>query len=336
MQPFTYVKADSASDASSKQKSSSGAGTFLGGGTCLVDLMKLDVMTPRQLIDVRRASAGDGADASAAGGIKDSGKTVIISGAATNSAVAHHPLIHAEFPVLSQAILSGASPQLRNAATVAGNILQRTRCYYFRDTAMPCNKRTPGSGCSAIDGFNRICAVLGTSEDCIATHPSDMCVAMSALDAVVRVFDGSKHRDIPFVDFHTLPGTHPEIESVLQPHEVIIAVEIAKSDLARHSHYFKVRDRASFSFAVASAAVALMVDGGSINEARLALGGVGTKPWRCEKSEATLKGKPANADSFKAAAQIALEGAIPRKHNKFKIELAKRTIVRAFEELQQA
>lgn len=348
MQPFNYVKAKDASDASGKHKSSSGAANFIGGGTCIVDLMKLNVMTPAELIDVRRIGANNGgannggannggaSNGGATTAVKDNGKTVLISGAASNSAVAHHQLIQTEFPVLSEAILSGASPQLRNAATVAGNIMQRTRCPYFRDTAMPCNKRNPGSGCPAIDGFNRMNAILGGSDQCIAAHPSDMCVALAALDAVVHVSDGTNKREIPFVDFHTLPGSQPDIETVLQPHEIILAVEVPKSDLARHSHYYKVRDRSSFSFAVTSAAVALTGEGGTITGARLALGGVGTKPWRCEKSEAELKGKAAGADAFKAAAELALAGAVPRKHNKFKVELAKRTIIRAFQELQRA
>ncbi|MFN8658821.1 MAG: xanthine dehydrogenase family protein subunit M [Candidatus Obscuribacterales bacterium] len=328
MQPFSYVKANDPSDASSKQKAS-GGGIFLGGGTCLVDLMKLDVMAPPQLIDVRKSSGESSA-------VKDSGKTVVISGGASNSAVAHHALIQSEFPVLSQAILSGASPQLRNAATVAGNLMQRTRCCYFRDPVMSCNKNRPGSGCPAIDGFNRMHAVLGTSDECIAAHPSDMCVALAALDAVVRVHDGSSHREIPLIEFHTLPGKNPEIETVLKAHEIITAVEITKSDLARHSHYHKVRDRASFSFALTSAAVALVADGGKIKEARLALGGVGTKPWRCQKSESDLQGKPAETASYRAAAALAMADAVPRSHNKFKIELAKRTVVRAYEELQKA
>jgi xanthine dehydrogenase YagS FAD-binding subunit len=336
MQPFTYVKAKDALDAASKQKASSGAGTFLGGGTGLVDLMKLDVMTPCALIDVRRVNGGSGSSGTSESAVKDNGKTVVISGGASNSAVAHHPLIQKEFPVLSEAILSGASPQLRNAATIAGNIMQRTRCYYFRDTAMPCNKRAPGSGCPAIDGFNRIHAILGTSDQCIATHPSDMCVALAALDAVVHVSDGSKQREIALVDFHTLPGNQPNVETVLQPHEMIVAVEIPKSELARHSHYYKVRDRASFSFAVTSAAVALTKEGDTITGVRLALGGVGTRPWRCDKSESALKGKAATADSYKAGAELALSDAVPRKHNQFKVELAKRTIIRAFEELQRA
>lgn len=324
MQPFTYATATTAEDASAKSVEANQ--TLLGGGTCLIDLMKLDVLMPDQLVDVRRISQGS---------VIDKGATVLISGTATNSGVAHNELIQKEFPVLSEALLSGASPQLRNAATVAGNMMQRTRCYYYRDTATRCNKREPGTGCDAVEGFNRIHAVLGGSQNCIAVHPSDMCVALAALDALVHVQSGNIMKEIAFVDFHVLPGDHPEIETVLKPGDVITSVEIAKSNLARNSHYLKVRDRASFSFALTSAAVALD-GGGTIGGARLALGGVGTKPWRAKEAEAALVGKGANRDAFRAAAEIAMRGAVPQKHNKFKIELAKRTIVKAYEELAKA
>ena len=321
MQPFTYTVASTVQDAS--RKSANSNQTLLGGGTCLIDLMKLDVMLPDHLVDVRKVSEG---------AVEDKGSSVLISGTATNSGVAYNELIQKQFPVLSQALLSGASPQLRNAATIAGNIMQRTRCYYYRDTATRCNEREPGSGCDAIEGFNRIHAVLGVSDHCIATHPSDMCVALAALDAVVHIQNGTTRKEVAFTDFHVLPGEHPEIETILQTGDVITGVEIAKSNLARNSHYLKVRDRASFSFALTSAAVAL--DGAStIGGARLALGGVGTKPWRAAEAEAALLGKPANAESFREAAEIAMRTAVPHKHNKFKIELAKRTIVKAYEEL---
>lgn len=322
MQPFTYATADSAADAS--QKTQDPNNMLLGGGTCVIDLMKLNVMLPDSLVDARNIAKAD---------VQDRGATVVIAGTATNSGVAYHELICNEFPVLSQAILSGASPQLRNAATIAGNLMQRTRCYYYRDTAMRCNKREPGSGCDAIDGFNRIHAVLGGSQNCIATNPSDMCVALAALDAIVHVQSGGTSKQIPIIEFHRLPGDHPEIETVLQPGDVITAVEIAKSNLARNSHYLKVRDRASFSFALASAAVALDSSLGTIRDARLALGGVATKPWRAAGAEKALAGKAASRDAYRAAAEIAMRDATPHKYNKFKIELAKRTIVKAYEEL---
>lgn len=322
MQPFTYATATSAEEASSK--TTDAFNTLLGGGTCLVDLMKLDVMQPAELVDARKIVGEQ---------IVDKGSTVLIPATATNSGVAHDPLIMTNFPVLSEALLSGASPQLRNVATVAGNIMQRTRCYFFRDTTFRCNKREPGSGCDAIEGYNRIHAVLGGSQNCIAVHPSDMCVALAMLGAVVHVQSGNTMKDIPLVDFHLLPGDHPEIETVLKPGDVIVSVEVPKSDLNCNSRYLKVRDRASFSFALTSAAVALSGGAGRITEARLALGGVGTKPWRSVAAEQALVGKPANRDSFAAAAEVALREAVPQKHNKFKIDLAKRTIVKAFEEL---
>jgi xanthine dehydrogenase YagS FAD-binding subunit len=248
--------------------------------------------------------------------------------------VAHHRLIEAEFPVLSRSILSGASAQLRNAASLGGNIMQRTRCAYFRDTTMACNKREPGTGCAALDGLNRGHAVLGGSQHCIATHPSDMCVALAMLDTTVHVSDGNSSRQMPFAELHTLPDDHPEIETTLKPGEIIVAVEIAKHAIGRASHYLKVRDRASFSFALTSAAVGLQMTAGIITGARLALGGVGTRPWRAWKAEKSLLGKTAGSDSFQQAAAIALEGAQPQKYNRFKVELAKRTIVRAYEELR--
>jgi xanthine dehydrogenase YagS FAD-binding subunit len=235
--------------------------------------------------------------------------------------------------LVSQALLLAASGQVRNMATMAGNILQRTRCPYFRDTATPCNKREPGSGCSALHGINRGHAVLGTSEHCIATHPSDLAVALTALDAAVRVRGPKGARTIPFGEFHLLPGAHPERETVLQPGEVITGIDLPAISFARHSTYLKVRDRASFAFALASAAVALDVQAGTIRGARVALGGVGTKPWRSHEAERALVGRPANATAFRAAATAALAGARPQTHNGFKIELAKRTLVRALTEV---
>jgi xanthine dehydrogenase YagS FAD-binding subunit len=322
MKPFTFSSAANLQQAATGQTQTNSS--LIAGGTCLVDLMKLYVMQPDHLIDIRKGLNCQ---------ISDRGSSIYIGAGTTNAEVAHNPLICETFPVLSQALLSGASPQLRNAATVGGNILQRSRCPYFRDTVTPCNKRQPGTGCSAIDGLNRTHAVLGVSDACISTHPSDMCVALAMLDTVVHVCDGVNDRQIAFTDFHLLPGKTPEIETVLKPSEIITAIEIAKSPMMRSSHYLKVRDRASFSFALTSAAVALQVAAGTIVNARLALGGVGTKPWRAVDAERSLAGKPATKQSFRQAAEIALADAKPAKHNKFKVELAMRTIVRAYEEL---
>jgi xanthine dehydrogenase YagS FAD-binding subunit len=254
-----------------------------------------------------------------------------IGALATNTDVAYHPQITARFPALSEALLSGASPQLRNMATVGGNLLQRTRCPYFRDGTSPCNKRAPGSGCAALDGYTRSHAVLGTSARCIATHPSDMCVALVALDAVVHTRGPSGNRAIPIAELHTLPGDHPEIESVLAPGELVTHVELPATPLAARSRYTKVRDRASFSFALASAAVALEVQGGTIRDARIALGGLATRPWRAVDAERWLIGKRAALDSFRRAAAMALDGATPRDDNAFKVELGRRTVLRALQ-----
>jgi xanthine dehydrogenase YagS FAD-binding subunit len=246
-----------------------------------------------------------------------------------NSDMAYHELIRARYPLLSRAILAGASAQLRNMATTGGNLLQRTRCYYFRDLAAECNKREPGSGCAALDGYNRIHAVLGTSEHCIATHPSDMCVALAALDAVVRLTGSSGERTVPVTDFHLVPGNRPERETVLEPGELVTAVDIPPLPFARQSTYLKVRDRASYAFALASAAVALDVQNGEIREARIALGGVATKPWRARDAERMLVGRPPTRSTYESSAKAALAGATARTHNAFKIELATRTLIRA-------
>jgi xanthine dehydrogenase YagS FAD-binding subunit len=250
---------------------------------------------------------------------------------ARNSAVATHPLVVERYPLLAQALLAGASQQVRNMATVGGNLLQRTRCPYFRDLAVACNKRAPGSGCSAIDGFTRSHAILGTSEACIATHPSDMCVALAALDAVVHTRGAGRERAIPFGEFHTLPGDHPEVESALDPGELVTHIELPASPFAAHAHYVKVRDRAAFAFALASAAVGLDVANGKIRGARIALGGVATKPWRAAEAEQALIGQAPNRTSFERAAAAAIVDPKPRRDNAFKIALAKRTIVRALE-----
>jgi xanthine dehydrogenase YagS FAD-binding subunit len=259
------------------------------------------------------------------------GKGVRIGALARNSDVAAHDLIKSRYPVLSEAFLSGASPQLRNMATVGGNLLQRTRCYYFYDPAFPqCNKRTPGSGCGALEGFNRIHAILGQSEHCIATHPSDMCVAMTALEAIVRVRGPNGEREIKFADFHRLPGNTPERETNLGPNELIVAVDLPAMAFAQRSHYLKVRDRASYAFALVSVAAVLDIDSNKmIKAARVALGGVAHKPWRATKVEQELGAKPANEKTFRAAAEAELTAAKGYKHNSFKIDLAKQAIVRA-------
>jgi xanthine dehydrogenase YagS FAD-binding subunit len=295
---------------------------FLAGGTTLVDLIKIDVLTPDTLVDVNSLALQE---------IEVTDEAIIVGANVRNSPLAWHPAVRERLPVLTQAILSGATTQIRNMATVAGNIVQRTRCPYFRDVHSACNRRVPQSGCDAFDGFNRGHAVLGVSEHCIATHPSDMCVAAALLDAEIRTVnaDGA-HRTIPFNEFHLLPGDTPHHETVLDRGELITHVVFPTRPIARRSHYLKVRDRASYEFALTSAAVAIQLDGDRIVEARLAVGGVATKPWRCVAAERSLVGKTAARDAFREAAEIALTGAVAQQHNAFKIELAKRTIVRAF------
>jgi xanthine dehydrogenase YagS FAD-binding subunit len=323
MNPFAYSRVVDPNEAVSAIAANP-LGKFLGGGTNLVDLMKMGVETPTQLIDINRLPLARVEEL-------PGGKGVRIGALARNSDVAAHELIKSRYPVLSEAFLSGASPQLRNMATVGGNLLQRTRCYYFYDPAFPqCNKRKPGSGCGAIEGFNRIHAILGQSEQCIATHPSDMCVAMAALDAVVRVHGPKGEREIAFADFHRLPDDTPNVDTTLTPDELIIAVDLPALTFARRSHYLKVRDRASYAFALVSVAAALELgDDGTIRNARLALGGVAHKPWRATKAEKSLLGNKAEENVFRAAAEAELADAKGYKHNSFKIELAKRSIVRA-------
>jgi xanthine dehydrogenase YagS FAD-binding subunit len=327
MNPFSYSRVNDA-DQALAELSGKPEGKFLGGGTNLVDLMKMGVETPTQLIDINRVPLAQ---------IEElpGGKGVRIGAVARNSDVAEHDLIKTRYPVLSEALLAGASPQLRNMATVGGNLLQRTRCYYFYDPAFPqCNKRNPGSGCGALDGFNRIHAILGQSEQCIATHPSDMCVAMAALEAVVRVRGPKGERDIKFEDFHRLPGNTPERDTNLAADELITAVDLPATPFAERSHYLKVRDRASYAFALVSVAAAVDVDSSKkIKAVRLALGGVAHKPWRAYKAEKELVGKNADEKTFRAAAEAELAAAKGYKYNSFKIELAKRAIVRALTNL---
>jgi len=320
---FTYVRANDVADA---VRLGSGADAkFLGGGTNLVDLMRETLERPSALVDVSGLSSAitEQADGS-----------LLIGAAARNTAVAEHIAVRTRYPLLSRAILAGASGQIRNMATVGGNLLQRTRCtYFYDDDGSRCNKRVPGQGCDAVEGFNRIHAILGASAACVATHPSDMCVALAALGAIVHVTGSDGERTIEFADLHVLPGEHPEVETTLRRGELIIAVELPVLSFAKHSTYRKVRDRASYAFALISVAAAMEVDNGAVKDIRLALGGVAHKPWRALKLEASLKGRPATDESFLAAATEELSDAKPLAHNGFKIELARRTIVAVLAEL---
>lgn len=298
---------------------------YLGGGTNLVDLMRQNIEAPAALVDVSRLP----------GTIEDTPTGgLLIGAAARNSVVAAHPAVRQRYPMLSRALLAGASAQIRNMATVGGNILQRTRCAYFYDAAgSRCNKREPGAGCDAIEGFNRYHAIFGASEHCIATHPSDMCVALAALDAKVHLVGPGGERSVPLLDFHRLPGDHPEIETIVRPGELITAVELASSPAAANSRYRKVRDRSSYAFALVSVAAGLEVVAGKIKDVRIALGGVAPKPWRATQAEELLRGLAPRKESFLAAADAELTPAKSFGGNAFKIELAKRTIVAVLGEL---
>lgn len=328
MKPFTYNRATE-TQVAIERVARDGRAEFLAGGTNLLDLMKSNIEQPDHLTDINLLAL------SSIEPLPNNG--VRIGALTSNSAVAAHPLIRERYPMLSQAILSGATQQLRNMATVGGNLLQRTRCYYFYDVSLPCNKRVPSSGCAAKDSYNRIHAILGTSEQCIATHPSDMCVALAALDAVVQTqkVNGEQHR-IPILDFHCLPGNTPHIETVLERGELITAVDLPALPIARKSVYLKVRDRASYAFALVSVAAALDIQGGNIQAARLALGGVGTKPWRAQEAEQILVGASPDRDTFERAATATVRDARPQEDNRFKVELAQRTIVRALSMLMAA
>jgi xanthine dehydrogenase YagS FAD-binding subunit len=318
MHPFEYV---AARDVASALELGTPAGArFIAGGTTLIDLMKEGVEEPQTLIDIN-ALPLTGIDVTVNG--------VTIGALARMSDVAYDATIRERFPMVSEALLAGASGQLRNMASIGGNLLQRTRCSYFREPVWACNKRAPGSGCSALEGPHRQHAIFGTSERCIATHPSDLAVPLAALDAVVRVSGRDGERSIPFAAFHTLPGDHPEIESTLRPGELIVGLELPFSAPARRSTYLKVRDRASYEFALVSVAVGLHVEGDTIAEARVAFGGVGTKPWRSPEAEAALRGEPATLDTYRAAATAAVADARPRRDNAFKVQLLKNAIVRA-------
>ena len=321
MHPFEYSRAEDAQSAVTALGHAPGA-KVLAGGTNLIDLMKQSVVQPTELIDINRLQLATIEE------LPDGG--VRLGALARNAETANHTLVRTRYPLLTQAILAGASPQLRNMASNGGNLLQRTRCYYFYDPAYDqCNKRNPGSGCAAIKGFNRIHAILGASDECIATHPSDMCIALSALGAKVRVRGGRGERTIAFDDFHRLPGKSPQIDTNLRPDELILSIDLPQSPYAAHSAYIKARDRASYAFALVSAAVALETDGAIVQSARISLGGVAHKPWRAEAAEHSLKGKPLSEASFQAAADLALSDAKTYEHNAFKVEMAKQVIIRA-------
>jgi xanthine dehydrogenase YagS FAD-binding subunit len=326
MNPFNYQRATAPEEA--VHAVSARGAKFLGGGTNLIDLMRYNVEHPTTLIDVTHLNLVQ---------ITTSNGSTLIGSSVRNSDLANHETIRTSYPLLSQALLSGASPQLRNMATTGGNLLQRTRCYYFMDTAFPaCNKRSPGTGCAAINGFNRIHAILGTngadSKDataCIATNPSDMNVALAALNATIHVQGPKGQRTIAVVDFHRLPGTTPQVDTNLKPDELITAVELPAPKFAKNSYYLKVRDRQSYAFSLVSVAAGLEMDGNTIKSAGLALGGVAHKPWRSPEAEKSLAGATPGSDVFKKAADLAVAGAKPYEHNAFKIQLAKQSIVRA-------
>jgi xanthine dehydrogenase YagS FAD-binding subunit len=328
MRTFEFIRPDDAAAAirvaAQTKTAQQGADVrFLAGGTTLLDLMKLNVETPARLVDINRLPFAQ-IEAAPDGGLR-------IGATVRTSDLAYPPTVRRDYPVLSQAILSGASAQLRNMATTAGNLLQRTRCVYFRDTAMPCNKREPGTGCPAITGSNRTLAVLGTSEHCIATNPSDMGVAMAALEATVHVQGAKGSRAVPIGEFHLLPGSTPQRETVLEPGDLVTHVTLPPPVAGSKQLYLKLRDRVSYEFALASAAVVITVAGGTVTRARVALGGVGTKPWRSPEAEAALVGQAAGAASFRNAAEAALRGATPRSENAYKIELAKRCLTHALQ-----
>lgn len=319
MKHFEYVrltKLKAALDAVTKDPNA----VFIAGGTNLIDLMKRNIMAPEKLVDINKLPLKK---------IEKASGQVRIGALALNSAVAEDKLILEKYPLLAQALQAGASTQLRNMATVAGNIMQRTRCPYFYDTAFPCNKREPGSGCSALEGYNRQHAIFGFSDNCIAVHPSDMSVALAALDATVLVAGPKGERHISFTDFHRLPGNTPHIDTNLEKGELILAVEVPESPFSKHVHYLKVRDRASYAFALISVAAALDLENNTIKEARLAMGGVAHKPWRLSEAEKYLVGKPVSEESFRSAAGIAMQGANAFEHNAYKLKLSPNAIVLA-------
>jgi xanthine dehydrogenase YagS FAD-binding subunit len=325
MNPFTYARAHDAADA--VHLGSRQATKYLGGGTNLVDLLREAIERPEKLIDVTGLSTEIQVRADG---------SLLIGAATRNTALASHRAVRSGFPMLSRALVAGASAQIRNMATVGGNILQRTRCTYFYDNAgSRCNKRSPGQGCDAIEGFNRNHAILGASSACVATHPSDMCVALAALDAKVHLRSTSGERTLLFTDLHRLPEDHPEIETYLEPGELITAIELPALPMAARSTYRKVRDRSSYAFALVSVAAAIELEGEIVKDVRIALGGVAHKPWRARKAEAALAGQRATVETFRAAAETELAAAVPLRGNAFKVELAKRTIVATLSELME-
>ena len=320
MKPFKYTRATDAG-AAVRTVAASPTTHFLGGGTNLLDLMREGVESPSELVDITSLKLNQ---------IRSANGGVSIGALAKNTDTANHPLIRSGYPLLTQAILAGASPQIRNMATNGGNLLQRTRCTYFYDVSMQCNKRQPGSGCGAFEGINRNHAVFGWSDKCIAVHPSDMCVALLALDAVVKVQDGTgKERSIPFAQFHRLPGDAPDQDNNLKHGELITSIELPRSNFATNSYYLKIRDRSSFAFALVSVAVGLEMSSNTVRNARIAMGGVAHKPWRAAEAEKYIAGKAATDENFKAAAEAEMKAAKPFEHNKFKVELGKRAIVHA-------
>lgn len=319
MRAFAFHRSDTVSDAVESHASSAGS-SYLAGGTTLIDLVKLDVMRPPRVVDINHLPLTR---------IEARGGGLRIGALVRNSDLAWHADIKARYPVLAAAILAGASPQLRNMATTGGNLMQRTRCPYFRDNLSPCNKREPGTGCAALEGYNRMHAVLGTSASCIATHPSDMCVGLAVLEPGIVVQGERGERTIPYADFHLLPGDTPEREQALRGDELIVAVDLPPPLPDTRSHYLKLRDRQSYEFALVSVAVLLQRDGDRIRDARIALGGVATKPWRATAAEKVLRRAPATPDTYKAAAEAALADAQPREHNAYKLPLARLAIQRA-------
>jgi xanthine dehydrogenase YagS FAD-binding subunit len=316
---FAYARVATTKDAVTAISSDSNA-MWIAGGTNLVDLMKKGVVAPQKIVDITNLNLKD---------IKKEKKNIVIGALALNSEVAENDLVKSEHPLLSLALQAGASQQLRNMATIGGNMMQRTRCPYFYNTDMPCNKREPGTGCGALKGFNRMHAIFGASEKCIAVHPSDMCIALIALDAVVNVSGPKGDRKIPFQDFHRLPGDTPEKDNTLDRGELIVAIEIPANQFQKNVHYLKVRDRTSYAFALVSVAVAMELKGNAISDVRLAMGGVAHKPWRLTETENFLRGKTANDATFQQAAQISMKNAKGFGHNNFKLKLAPNTIVEA-------